>query len=226
MRKRCWPNAVLLVAVALLLVGASPSAERIRSVDRKERTIGYKEFLGDHQATVSSLMRLLGDQEAVKAWSQAARAAGKEDDWRTPMTVAMRLLGDFRAPEAVPLLFEHLTYDKPWTKVTDSWTIGDRYPAAGALAKIGMPAVRPAIDRIKTAQDELERRVCVWILTQVEGVAVARLRLEHELQVEEKSLYRFRLREALGVLEKLYASGNPFQWEAGVWERQERSGGR
>lgn len=224
MRRKCWLIAGLLVPLAFVLVGASAWDVTIRSVHVKERTRGYREFLSARQRTVSTLLGVVGDEEALEQWSQAARAAGKEDDWRTPRTVAMRLLGDLRAAEAVPILFEQLMYDKPWTTSTDSWTMGDRYAAAAALVKIGTPAVRPGIDRIKVTKHDLERRACVWILHEVEGVAVTRLRLQHELQIEEKPLFRHRLRLALGILETLYAAGCPqsMQWEAGAWERARR----
>jgi len=215
---------ILFLAFMGVAGGAAEIVQGLSSTSLQQRTEAYEKVVRGREETVAGLLTLLQDEESLAAWTRRIGVERAQQAEHNPKTAAVRLLGDMRAPQAVSVLLDRLAYEDVWTLFVDEARMDTRYPAATSLAKIGMPAVRPAIDHIKVAKDDLERRLSVWILVEVEGVAVTRLRLQHELQVEEKSLFRHRLRKALGVLERLFAAGcpEPMQWEAGAWERAQR----
>lgn len=104
--------------------------------------------------------------------------------WHDSKHLAILLLGDLRAVQAIPVLFNNLEYKNPktpWTHV--SWEEGDLYPAAGALVKIGVPAVEPAIDRLATEDEEgWGRRLCCWVIKKVLGTRLGKLRLQMAIE--------------------------------------------
>jgi len=104
--------------------------------------------------------------------------------WRDSKHLAVLLLGDLRAVEAVPVLLENLEYKNPRSIVTEYLDKGGWYPAAEALSKIGMPAVGPTIDKLGvSAQKSKSSELCCWVLKKILGVRLARLRLQ--ITIEE-----------------------------------------
>jgi len=104
--------------------------------------------------------------------------------WCDSKHLAVLLLGDLRAVEAVPVLLENLEYKNPRSIVTEYLDKGGWYPAVEALSKIGIPAIGPTIEKLgryppKSKGNEL----CCWMLKKILGVKLARLRLQ--IAIEE-----------------------------------------
>ena len=103
--------------------------------------------------------------------------------WHDSKHLAILLLGDLRAVEAIPVLLENLEYENP-RKLWSLVDIGGGHPAAEALSKIGMPAVGPTINKLGAYPPEARvNLVCRWILREILGARLARLRLQ--IAIEE-----------------------------------------
>lgn len=103
-------------------------------------------YLKQREADVRELMDIVGEQEGMLLKSQ--RVTAKSKDW-----FSITLLGAIKATEAAPLLARLITVrDSSFSLVSDEgnphWYA---FPAAVALSKIGLPAVQPLLDLIRTA---------------------------------------------------------------------------
>lgn len=105
--------------------------------------------------------------------------------WHDSKHLAILLLGEFRAAEAVSVLLENLEYKNPRTLyVSEPLEPGGWYPSAEALSKIGMPAVEPTIKKLGGyAQKNKGSELCCWVLKKMLGVKLARARLQ--IAIEE-----------------------------------------
>jgi len=96
--------------------------------------------------------------------------------------LAIELLGKYRAEEAVDFLFSILLYEE---RPTFSWGAvvqENKYPAVGALIKIGIPAAKKAWPHLSSTEDAKELDLCFWIIVRVYGKDVARLIVEDKLK--------------------------------------------
>ncbi len=79
---------------------------------------------------------------------------------------AIKLLGEYRDREAIPVLLENLTYANRgiynrWSQIPPI----DFYPAANSLVQIGLPAIDPVINHLaRNYEDKLHRALCFLIL--------------------------------------------------------------
>jgi len=105
--------------------------------------------------------------------------------WHDSKHLATLLLGDLRAIQAVPILLENLEYKNPRSFIQGLLLDqGGWYPAAEALSKIGMPAVGPTIEKLGGyTADSLGHQLCCWVIKEVLGARLGRLRVE--IAIEE-----------------------------------------
>jgi hypothetical protein len=122
-----------------------------------------------------------------------------EYPWHDSKHLATLLLGDLRAVEAVPVLLENLEYKNPRTLiVTLLLDIGGQYPAAEALSKVGMPAVKATIDKLSSSTTSGKgSEICCWILKKILGVRLARLRLQIAIEETRDEAVKKNLSTAL-----------------------------
>jgi len=94
--------------------------------------------------------------------------------------LAIILLGDIHAPDAVPVLLQNLEYINPnILRFGGYGEVGDHYIAAEALSKIGIPAVGPTIGKLADYEpNSMGSKICKWILREILGIELARLRLQ------------------------------------------------
>lgn len=133
----------------------------------------------------------------VKALLEVVRSASDEDStgenrwrrWQSPKYMAIVLLGELRAQEAAGLLARNITWRvHPRYGGTQTRSVSGQFPAADSLAKIGGPAVEEVLRILHTTANPLERHLCVWTLTQIEGGAradgreVARFRVQNAIE--------------------------------------------
>jgi hypothetical protein len=127
--------------------------------------------------------------------------------WHDSKHLAILLLGDLRAPEAIPALLKNLEYRNPRKFLVDGYELGPVegpgwHPAVESLIKIGMPAVGPAIEKLGAyTQDCLGRRLCIVVLKQVLGPRLAKVRLEMAVDEAKDDAARANLKAALEQLE-------------------------
>jgi len=146
-------------------------------------------------------------QELTKLAAEEARPLPSEraEDvtypWSDSKHLAMLLLGDLRAAEAVSVLLENLEYRNP-KRLSGSYLFeADFFPAAEALVRIGIPAVDPVIERLGGYQEScLGRRLCLVVLRQVLGTELAQARLEIAIEAAKHDTSGRNLASALAEL--------------------------
>jgi hypothetical protein len=128
-------------------------------------------------------------RELISALLAVADREDNEADlskrWLTPKCFALERLGELRPddPYTIRAITKHLKYEVR-RDIAD--TLGDmddpslKYPAVGALVKIGHPALKFAWYQVEMSTDPLERELCTWIIRQVQGYEVAKYLLEKQ----------------------------------------------
>jgi hypothetical protein len=107
--------------------------------------------------------------------------------WHEPKHLAIPLLGDLRASEAASLLLENIEYENPRERFTGMLGPDERYPAAEALSKIGMPAMEPVVFKLSKVDPESKTAgLCCWTVNQILGVKLARTYIQIEI---DRALY-------------------------------------
>ena len=147
----------------------------LQSADPTQRVSARTRILKERRSLVRSLMIIAQTQTRVTPSEQAELLR-----LTSPKYLAIRLLGELRAEEAIRTLLRNLTYyvDMSIAGSLGGRGLGARYPAAGSLAKIGNPAVPKLLGFLSGSTDRLEPHLCVWTLIRIEGRDVARLRVE------------------------------------------------
>ena len=107
-----------------------------------------------------------------------------EYPWHDSKHLAILLLGDLRAIEAVPVLLENLEYRNPRSIVVNApLDKGGWFPAVESLSKIGMPAIGPTIKKLGGYdEDGMGRGLCCWVIKKVLGEKLGRMRIEMAIE--------------------------------------------
>jgi HEAT repeat protein len=124
-------------------------------------------------------------------WAQDAAVPGEIGD--RPL-LAMEVLGELRAEQAVPMLLDRLTIR--YARVVHNQSEKYITLAGHALARIGLPAVQPILDRVAAADDD-EWRILRAAMHRMEDTAGVRSAIEHHLQTEADPTARARLQRYL-----------------------------
>jgi hypothetical protein len=155
----------------------------------------------------------LVDQRAELVRSLMAIIDGNYSDYAK--VNAIIVLADYRAPEVVPFLVQHLEWDDIHSlghpiistnghlpmelmKVTQE-------PIKKALEKIGMPAIPALLDKIMQTDDANITKKCVSICQSIEGQDVTQFRLQGLLDKETDQTKKGRMQSALDALKNLNA---------------------
>jgi hypothetical protein len=150
----------------------------------------------DHGALIKRLIRL-AKEKVEPLTSSDPRFV--EYPWHDSKHLSILLLGDLRAVEAVDILLENLTYKNPKSlESSEALSQGGWYPAAEALSKIGMPAVEPIIKKLGSYKPNSKGSdLCCWILKEILGVKLARLRLQIAIEDTREATIRENLTAVL-----------------------------
>jgi len=169
--------------------------EALRSDNEAGRIPAASQLMKDRRDLVSALTTMAESREQ-------GLAAGPELD---PKYLGVRLLGDLRAAEAVDSLMGLLDYRVIMTFGGYGRThgYGPTHPAAEALAKIGKPASKAALNRLVDASDPEKARALVWILTKVEGPDLARYLISKRMEHYEVGPPRGNLERALALVNEM-----------------------
>jgi hypothetical protein len=90
------------------------------------------------------------DHSAIKAIADKYIAENRK---RGTVRDALRLLGKLQAREYIPYLVSLLPFRVYEDDSSRPPEIATRFPAAGALIDIGLPSIRPVIDRLRRESD-------------------------------------------------------------------------
>jgi len=124
--------------------------------------------------------------------------------------LAIIVLGQYRASEAVPFLVQHLEWDNSidmmlnggWPRNSVESTAA-MSPVAHALVDIGVPAISAVLDKIAETDDLKIIERCVRVCRAAEGPEVTRFRLQGRLEKETGQKQKDRFKSALDALDAL-----------------------
>ena len=124
--------------------------------------------------------------------------------------LAIIVLGQYRASEAVPFLVQHLEWDYSidmmfyggWPRNSAESTAA-MSPVGQALVNIGVPAISAVLDKIAETDDPKITESCVRVCRAAEGPEVTRFRLQGRLEKETKQKQKDRFQSALDALDAL-----------------------
>lgn len=167
----------------------------LETEDREVREETFKRLLKEREERVQKLIALAAKEtQGVQGVMVEERGyAPVHYPWHDAKHLAMILLGDLRAAEAVPILLENLEYRVPrFTGYTSGRFAAVRgsamHPATEALVKIGMPAVEPLVEKLAgLSEDGVARRLGVLVLDEILGRRLARARLQKAIEWAEKA---------------------------------------
>ena len=173
-------------------LGFAKGVADVSSDDAKVRVAAAERLERGRKNIVSCLVRIV---ERVKPHAQVKLTAENLKE-PTSAVLAMRLLGEFRATEAVPSLVLRIDYLDSRTAISGRYyRTEESFPAAAALVKIGMPAIGPVLDKLGQYKGDCRgRELCAWVLKKVLGEKLVKMRLQ--LAVEQAKRDMLRTKEA------------------------------
>ncbi|MHC4500647.1 MAG: hypothetical protein ACYS21_16235 [Planctomycetota bacterium] len=213
-------TATLLVAVAsggkLVRGEAAPvHVGELRSPDEKRREEAAEVIRKQQEQLVAGLVEIAGQEVPAAA---AKGVTESEYAQRHSRYLAIGLLGDLRAREAVSVLTASIQFCGADIMVDGGFLeLGEVYPAAGALAKIGMPSIDPTMKKLGMYDEEgLGRKLCCWVINKVLGHRLGKLRVEMAVERARDAKVKKNLESALGYFETDAAKRVKPVWE-GRW---------
>lgn len=212
-----WAVKKFVILAITMTAGAFPPGQlygeaTVRSGVEQLNLLAYaedlnKEDVSDREyaahairsARTELIKRLLGIVEAAgQSQRKPSMQEPVEHPWHESKHLAIFLLGDLRASDAIPRLLENINYLNPRTiYVSEPLDIGGWYPAAEALSKIGMPAVDPIVAALSQLDPKSKTAdTCCWILREILGVKLARARIQIAIEETRDASVRERLQAA------------------------------
>ncbi len=168
------------------------------SEDLEERQAYLKTALELRDSQVSELIELASESVELLPAMEPEEA---RYPWRDSKHLAIVHLGDLRGSAAVQVLLDNLEYRNPRELAGSYLDVGGWYPAGEALAKIGMPAVKPVIEKLGSySADSKGSEICCWILTKVLGAELAKVQVEMAIRDTRDEGARKNLEAALPYL--------------------------
>jgi hypothetical protein len=113
--------------------------------------------------------------------------------------LALRLLGEYRAAEAVVVLVRYLDFLPLGIVAEERIATEFYYPSVWALCQVGYPVFPQLLEEVATATDAERRKLAAWILYRVEGRNYAVTRLQ-DTAAERGGEAAERLQEAAEYL--------------------------
>jgi len=195
-------TAIAVAGILTLLVSAVPADKekersleaRLSSEDPRERAVGARSALEKRAASVRAAMAV------VKRFAPDPERGGTARD-------AMRLLGEMRAAEAIPVLVEHMTVSVFYKSSKRPQVPDDAYPAVGALVDIGLPSIEPVVAKAVGSDDPKVTRCAGVVVRLALGDAIARAYVKMRIDAEGDKIKKRRLEKLaamLGELKKTY----------------------
>lgn len=201
-RRAAW-SAVALSVVSLACIAATvglPIKQGLFSTDTNEQRMAIGTIRRQHTENVGLLIKLVGQKDV-------------DDSWEGVRHLAIRLLGDMRATEAIRALAERLTYLPTGPIfVTEILPREFYYPCAVALVNIGAPSVGAMTNTIHWNKDTTTRDLAAWVLMQIEGKEQA---AQHMQDLADKS-YDNRTRPRLQEAHDFIANYKPILSPPGI----------
>jgi hypothetical protein len=186
---------IVLIALLLHLDSFALDIDGLKSSSLKEREKTVAAIRQERDAAISQLLQLASQKIEP---SFRTSTPFQEYPWKDSKHLAILLLGDFRATEAVAVLIDNMEYYNPESKTASLQMRDSSFPAVGALIKIGMPAVDPVVRKLGSYEKEcLGRDNCLWILKYILGDKLLRAELEIAIDEANTPEAKANLKQAL-----------------------------
>lgn len=156
--------------------------ERVGSRETQAREEAAANLIAQRAALIQGLIEFLEDY------------SGKSDDEKKQalpnITTSIRLLGHYRAIDAIPTLTKFIAFFTLRTKSVGGisvaaigmTSVGESYAAAQALLDIGSPSIPFMLDLIANSDSKVARLNSGWVLHMLDGPDLMRVRLETHIQ--------------------------------------------
>ena len=172
-----WKLAAVCLVAAL--AGAAPSAlnspraervEGLRSGDAEVRQAAKEGIVKDYDETIAALEGVIQQALGDKDWGEINgelldRVSLKGEPVPAKYlsaASAIQALGELRAVRSVPLLVRHFGFRPSYRIVFDTASVLEDYPAALALANIGVPSLERVLELYKERPRDV--RSIVWMM--------------------------------------------------------------
>ena len=166
--------------------------DKLRAKDDKVRLQAENDLLAERAQTVRGLLAILEKPTSPSAsWLMS----------ETPENLAIHVLGEMRAVEAIPALVKWAEPPKGGYDV-DGDVPEYMSPAGQALAKIGKPADPALIGVLRVSKNDPYWTICLEILKQIEGPKCAAIMVEEAMGKETEALFKENLQAALKKLKE------------------------
>ena len=187
--------------------GSPSEITRLKSDKEDIREAAAQRIRAQRAETIRALVDLTREDVKPHVW-KLGNAEFFEYPWHDAKHLAILLLGDLRAQEAVPVLLDNLTYRNPRSLIGGGregpghiegpgWR-----PAVESLIKIGMPAVGPVLERLGGYNENcLGRRLCLVVIKEILDPRLAKARLQNAIEEAKDKTGRANLKAALGQLD-------------------------
>lgn len=171
------------------------NAEGLRSDDRTDREDVANAIRAARAQLIEHLIQLAEEP------GQGVPIPGTQEvayPWHEPRHLAILLLGDLRASEAVVLLLENIEYKNPREMFGGLLNKSGWYPAVETLSKIGMPAVGPLLDKLgQVGPTSTAGDLYCWTLKEILGMRLARARIQIAIEETQNDTAKANLQAAL-----------------------------
>lgn len=184
-------STILMVFVSVVFATETEKPKwlvLIMSEDSKERRQGEIIVLEQRDAIIKGLLSVV-DSPVEK---------NEQFFLKTPRNTAILLLGKFRAEEAIPSLIKWLVPKEG--QDTTVWSGDINSPAGSALVKIGLPAVDPLIEVIKTEKPSALTEECAQVIFRILGTELAKAKLQSAFYNEKDEQKKRNIEEYLNRL--------------------------
>jgi hypothetical protein len=168
----------------------SVKVDDLRTLDAKKREEVFNVLNRRHAATVLRLEALVRDTIANHA--EVAVTAS-----------AIELLGDYRAANATNLLVQHLDFAPGGqSSGLQPMHMDQQYPCIKALAKIGLPALKPLIENVKTSGKQSTILLSSAVLLETLGPDLAADYVQREIKAATDDDAKFRMGVLLATIKE------------------------
>jgi len=165
--------------------------EQLLSQDAKTRITAVDDLLAERQGTITNLIALIQDKSPNSQWLF----------WDSSENLAIRVLGEMRAVEAVPALVKWATPPAGGFKNVSAQIGPGTSPAAQALVKIGKPAEPALLEVAKQSPQKMIWSISLSILQKIEGPKCLEVILVDAIAKETEAAAKANLQEGLKRLQ-------------------------
>jgi len=203
------------IIFSTLLLGAAfvsgSGLTNLKSQSLEQREEGADAIRKKHDDIVEQLIELASQE--VEPYQAKYPGFPKEYPWRDSKHLSIILLGEWRCVKAVSTLIDNLEYMNPENIFADSLPRAAAYPAAVALAEIGVPALAPTIEKLGSYdKDCLGRELCCWVIGEALGAKLGRIQVAMGIEKTKDPKVKANLEAALVYFKTLD--------EKSIWERR------